>query len=58
MEPDAIRLAVIAQQVADLTRRVGTLEAQFWAIILLLVANLWATISGQRRVNGSKERAS
>ena len=43
---EAIKLAVIAQQLADLTRRVAALESQFGWIQALLFGNLVAVVVG------------
>ena len=43
---EAIKLAVIAQQLADLTRRVVALESQFGWIQALLFGNLIAIVVG------------
>ena len=37
------------QQIVDLLRRVATLEAMFWAVMLLLVANLVTNVATYRR---------
>lgn len=51
-------LAVHTQQIGELARRVGVLEGQFWAIIVLLVGNLTATVINLKytRANGNHKK--
>jgi hypothetical protein len=43
-------LATHTQQLNDLCRRIGTLETQFWAIMLLVVSSLVASVTSYRRL--------
>ena len=53
------QVAVHGQQIVDLLRRISTLEAMFWATILLLVANLTTSLAMYRKTNGKvKEQRS